>query len=209
MGGGRRPSRSDAKRPRRVPGDAGELGSGDEPTEKRAHCSRLARPCARGLKPERGAGSAVAAERSAAALDLNRGTVTIEATRVVVNGTVIESDGKTENAQRIIALDPFTLAALSGLVDQLDTERSEFGPEYHDHGLLFCWEDGRPPHPDTITRRFKRLAERAGLSLIDLHDVRPSPLQRPAMPRSIGRPSASGSGCRRGFHDAAICPVRS
>ena len=21
---------------------------------------------------------------------------------------------------------------------------------------MFCWEDGRPPHPDTITRRFKK-----------------------------------------------------
>jgi integrase len=40
--------------------------------------------------------------------------------------------------------------------------------------LLFCWDDGRPPHPDTITRRFKRLSERAGLPLIDLHDVRQS-----------------------------------
>ena len=85
-----------------------------------------------------------------------------------------ESDGKTENAQRVIALDPVKLAALRILVDQLDTERSELGPDYQDHGLLFCWEDGRPPHPDTITRRFKRLAERAGLPLIDLHDVRHS-----------------------------------
>jgi hypothetical protein len=23
------------------------------------------------------------------------------------------------------------------------------GPEYQDHGVLFCWEDGRP-NPDTI-----------------------------------------------------------
>jgi hypothetical protein len=23
--------------------------------------------------------------------------------------------------------------------------------------MLFCWEDGRPPHPDTITRRFGKL----------------------------------------------------
>jgi integrase len=107
-------------------------------------------------------------------LDLDRRTLTIETTRVVVNGRVIWSDGKTENAQRLIALDPLTLAALRVLVGQLDTERAEFGPGYHDHGLLFCWEDGRPPHPDTITRRFKRLAERAGLPLIDLHDVRHS-----------------------------------
>ena len=56
----------------------------------------------------------------------------------------------------------------------LDAERADFGSDYQDHGLLFCWEDGRPPHPDTITRRFKRLAERAGLPLADLHDVRHS-----------------------------------
>jgi hypothetical protein len=31
----------------------------------------------------------------------------------VINGRVVESDGKTENAQRVIALDPFTLAALA------------------------------------------------------------------------------------------------
>ena len=40
--------------------------------------------------------------------------------------------------------------------------------------MLFCWEDGRPPHPDTITRRFKKLAAAAGLPEIDLHDVRHS-----------------------------------
>ncbi len=71
-------------------------------------------------------------------LDLDRGTLAIETTRVVVNGKVVESDGKTENAQRVIALDPFTLAALRVLVDQLDFERAEFGPDYQDHGLLFC-----------------------------------------------------------------------
>jgi hypothetical protein len=107
-------------------------------------------------------------------LDLDAGTLTIEVTRVVVDGRVIESDGKTENAQHVLALDPFTLAALKAHVEQLDQERRDFGPDYHDHGVLFCWPDGRPPHPDTITRRFKRLAAAAGLPEIDLHDVRHS-----------------------------------
>jgi integrase len=56
----------------------------------------------------------------------------------------------------------------------LDRECAEFGPDYQDHGVLFCWENGKPPHPDTITRRFKRLAAAAGLPEIDLHDVRHS-----------------------------------
>ncbi|MGD0607324.1 MAG: hypothetical protein ABSA53_27545 [Streptosporangiaceae bacterium] len=40
--------------------------------------------------------------------------------------------------------------------------------------MLFCWENGKSPHPDTITRRFKRLAAVAALPEIDLHDVRDS-----------------------------------
>ena len=87
---------------------------------------------------------------------------------------VIESDGKAENAQHVLALDPFTLAVLRAHVEELDRERRVFGPDYQDHGVLFCWEDGRPPHPDTITRRFKKLAAAAGLPEIDLHDVRHS-----------------------------------
>jgi integrase len=95
-------------------------------------------------------------------------------TRVVVDGRVIESDGKTENAQHILALDPFTLDVLRAHVEKLDQERRDFGPGYHDHGVLFCWPDSRPPHPDTITRRFKKLAAAAGLPETDLHDVRHS-----------------------------------
>jgi integrase len=59
-------------------------------------------------------------------------------------------------------------------MEMLDRERAEFGPDYEDHGLLFCWETGKPLHPDTITRRFKKLAASAGLHEIDLHDVRHS-----------------------------------
>ncbi len=91
-----------------------------------------------------------------------------------MDGKVIESDGKTENAQHLVALDPFTLAALMAHVETLNRERKDLGPDYQDHGLLFCWENGTPPHPDTITRRFKKLSAAAGLPEIDLHDVRHS-----------------------------------
>ena len=39
---------------------------------------------------------------------------------------------------------------------------------------LFTFEDGRPPHPDTIRQRFDRLAAAAGLSRITFHDRRHS-----------------------------------
>jgi integrase len=107
-------------------------------------------------------------------LNAEAGTLTIETTRVVVDGRVIESDGKTENAVRVLALDPYTMAALAAHAEMLDRERAEFGPDYQDYRLLFCRENGKPPHPDTITKRFKRLSAAAGLPNIDLHDVRHS-----------------------------------
>src|SRR5262249_10490088 len=107
-------------------------------------------------------------------LDLDAGTLAIESTRVVVDGKVIESDGKMENAQHVLALDPFTLAVLKAHLARIDVERREFGPDYEDHGLQFCWENGKPPHPDTITRRFHKLSESADLPKINLHDVRHS-----------------------------------
>jgi hypothetical protein len=73
-----------------------------------------------------------------------------------------------------VVLDPFTLAVLKAHIEMLDQERRELGPDYQDHGMLFCWEDGRPSHPDIITRRFKKLAAAAGLPEIDLHGVRHS-----------------------------------
>ena len=54
----------------------------------------------------------------------------------------------------------------------LDEERAAFGADYPSHGKLMCLEDGRRLHPDTITRRFNRLVDRAGVRRIRLHDVR-------------------------------------
>ena len=86
----------------------------------------------------------------------------------------MESDGKTENAQRIVVLDPLTLALLRSHAEMLSRERVEFGSGHADSGLLFCWEDGRPVHPDTITSRFRKIVESAGLPKINLHGVRHS-----------------------------------
>ena len=106
-------------------------------------------------------------------LDFEAGTLTLERTRVV-DGQVVESDGKTENAQRLVVLDPLTLTLLRSHVEMLSREGAEFGSGYNDSGLLFSWEDGRPVHPDTITSRFRKIVESADLPKINLHDVRHS-----------------------------------
>lgn len=105
-------------------------------------------------------------------LDLDNGTLTIEDTRVVVKGRATDSDGKSEDSRRTLSLDLFTVAARRQYVETIHSERGAFGTAYPDHGKLMCFQDGRRRHSDTVTRRFNRLVDEAGVRRIRLHDVR-------------------------------------
>jgi integrase len=105
-------------------------------------------------------------------LDLDHATLEIGDTRVVVDGKADESDGKTPSGRRVISLDPLTVSYLRRHLAMLDEEREAFGEGYQDSGKLACHPDGRPVHPETITTRFNRLVDRAGVRRIRLHDVR-------------------------------------
>lgn len=107
-----------------------------------------------------------------AMLDLEAGTLASEDTRVVVAGRVYESDGKSTAGNRDIALDPFTVKQLRVYVAMIDREREALGDSYPEHDYLMTGPEGRPLHPDTITARFNRLVDRAGVPRIRLHDVR-------------------------------------
>lgn len=65
-----------------------------------------------------------------------------------------------------------TLAALRRHKDQLSTEKREWAEAYQANGLVFCWEDGRPIYPDTITEWLARLAEECALPHLTLHGLR-------------------------------------
>jgi hypothetical protein len=114
----------------------------------------------------------------------------------VVDDQVIESDGKTENAQHLLALDPFTLAVLKSHVGQLDAERAYFGPDYQDHGWLFCWENGKPPHPDTIPAVSRSSPGRPGCLTSIYTTSGTAALPLAATRKSTGRHSLAVSGTR-------------
>ncbi|MCA2286945.1 tyrosine-type recombinase/integrase, partial [Mycobacterium avium] len=108
-------------------------------------------------------------------VDLDAGEITVHDNRVVVAGHARDkAGGKTENADQTISIDRATVAALRKWREHQDGEREIFGADYHPGDYVFTFEDGRPPHPDTIRRRFDRLAAAAGLSRITFHDLRHS-----------------------------------
>ena len=106
-------------------------------------------------------------------LDLDARTLAIEDTRVVVAGYTVDSDGKSNAGIRVISLDDYTVKLLRAYVAVLDEEREAFGAGYDtSHSKLIRYSDGRALHADTITRRFNRLVDLAGVRRIRLHDVR-------------------------------------
>lgn len=107
-------------------------------------------------------------------LDLDAKEIDFADTRTVVRGKVVESDGKSEAGDRTLSLDDITVAYLRKHLEMLDQEAREHGTSYDQAGKLFCHPDGKPINPDTITRRFNRLVDRAGVPQIRLHDVRHS-----------------------------------
>lgn len=113
-----------------------------------------------------------AAGAEIARLDLDAHELSIGPTRVVAGGRAQDSDGKSDNSVRGFGLDPVTVRVLRGHVEMLIRERATCGDDYGDHGLLFCWADGGKIYPDTITRQFNRLVDRAGVPRIGLHDIR-------------------------------------
>jgi len=79
---------------------------------------------------------------------------------------------KTDRGRRAVPLDPETVRVLQEHRRWKLEERKGAGDAYQDQGLIFCQSDGRPLDPDVVTHTFGRLAVRAGLPVIRLHDLR-------------------------------------
>jgi integrase len=77
---------------------------------------------------------------------------------------------------RVIELDSPTVAALKAWRVEQARERLFVGDGYDDHGLVFCWQDGRPYHPEAFSKAFDRKLRQepfaSELPLIRLHDLR-------------------------------------
>jgi integrase len=80
--------------------------------------------------------------------------------------------GKTESAQRVVSLDPGTVAVLrEHRRRQLEERVATFGA-YDDHDLVFAREDGTAIPGHQVTFGFQRLARQHGLPKMRFHDTR-------------------------------------
>ncbi len=97
-------------------------------------------------------------------IDRNGAILTIRHSRSIVAGQGV-TEGSTKNGRsRQIYIEPDVLDILKGLY----FERSQYSNEY-----LFVNDDGKPIHPDTFTKRLRKLYDRNGFSrAYHLHTLR-------------------------------------
>lgn len=102
--------------------------------------------------------------------DAAKATLSINRGLVAVGYDVHETRGKTRNARRRIDLDPTTIGVITAWHDWQRTEQQAVGIE--SAGWMFTDGDGLPIHPHAISQTFERIARRASVPVIRLHDVR-------------------------------------
>ncbi len=105
-------------------------------------------------------------------VDLDVGVARVVETRVVVAAKPTVSKPKTEAGRRAVPLDERLVAELRAHKAQQARERLSAGTAWEESGFLFVDELGRPYRPETLSRNFTKLATKAGLPKIRLHDAR-------------------------------------
>ena len=110
-----------------------------------------------------------------ASADLDAGMLTIVATVLQLGGKLVTGGRpKTRAGERLIFLDAETAGLLRQWRKAWLAMRMRAGAAWEDNDLIFCQPNGRPWNPDHVSRRFRRLAQDAGVPVIKLHEARHS-----------------------------------
>jgi integrase len=103
-------------------------------------------------------------------IDFKKRRMSINRGLVAVGYELHESRGKTANSRRPIDLDTTTIAVLRAWRAWQAAEYAAVGID--DEGWVFTDADGQPVHPHAISQAFERIARRARVPVIRLHDLR-------------------------------------
>ena len=105
-------------------------------------------------------------------VDLETGELFVVTTRTTAGPVVIDGTTKTPKSRRRVSLDPATIKVLRAHKAAQAKAQLQAGPVWESEGHVFTLDDGRPLHPDQLSKTFRRLADRCELPRIRLHDLR-------------------------------------
>lgn len=105
-------------------------------------------------------------------VDLSAGTVSIEITRTLVAGVVVEKDAKSESGERKLPLPAVVVAALKAFRARQAKEKLAAGEGYTVSGRVVVDELGCEVKTDWLRRRAYERMQTAGVRRVRLYDAR-------------------------------------
>ncbi len=105
-------------------------------------------------------------------VDCERRILSVRKTIGVVKGKLEIKKPKTPRSIRDIAVQPAVVEALRAHRLAQNERRLALGAAWEDFGLVFCASNGRPIHPENLSREHKRFVKLASVPLIRIHDQR-------------------------------------
>lgn len=88
------------------------------------------------------------------------------------DGTFVIQAPKTAKGRRAVALSPSSCLLLRSHKERQEADAELLGLGITGDTLVFSHPDGSPHRPDTLTKAFRRIAHKAGLPGVRLHDLR-------------------------------------
>ena len=82
------------------------------------------------------------------------------------------STPKTRHSRRELSTPPSVRSVLLRLQATRGTQRRVAGDDWKETGLLFCSKNGKPMWPSSLTKRYQRLLDDAGLPQLSIHALR-------------------------------------
>ncbi|MBE5451229.1 site-specific integrase [Mycobacteroides abscessus] len=107
-------------------------------------------------------------------VDFDAETISIAAARLAVSGGSVTGATKTKTSTRILPMPEDLARALKSERKRQREARLSLGSKWKDSRLVVVDEFGAPPHPDTLTKAWKKALSDAGLPHVRLHDARHS-----------------------------------
>ncbi|SCK37301.1 Site-specific recombinase XerD [Streptomyces sp. WMMB 714] len=106
------------------------------------------------------------------AVDLEAGTLSVEFTRTLIAGEVIEKDTKSEAGERVLPLPAVVAAALKTFRRRQKEERLAAGEGYEPSGFVLVDELGRAVTTEWLRHSAYRLMRSAAVRKVRLYDAR-------------------------------------
>lgn len=106
-------------------------------------------------------------------IDFRNGIISInKASQYLSEKGVFTKDPKTESSIREVAIPSFVLSLLEEYKLWYEDQKSFYGELWHESNRLFVQADGKPMHPNTISKWFVKFVEKIGLPVINFHGLR-------------------------------------